>query len=167
MVFHRGHWLTPCLCGSATLMLQPATPTHRTHRLFPALWLVFLGRCGNTRAATFFHNLIALLRYLPFLTPFAQWFLYRFSRCAFGLHTAIMSRRLCTSPVKSIVTTLLLSCASLAFASAQTGSVATDELKRFWQGFPGHKNTLASYSYDRGFSDSARPRPGSPGSERG
>ena len=75
-------------------MLQPATPTRRTRRLFPALWLVFLGRFGNIRAATFFHNLIALLRHLPFLTPFAQWFLYRFSRCAFWLHTAIMSRRL-------------------------------------------------------------------------
>ena len=98
MVFHQGHWLTPRLCGSATPRLQPATPTRRSRRLFPALWLVFLGRFGNTRAATFFHNLIALLRHLPFLPPFAQWFLYRFSRCAFWLHTAIMSRRCYARP---------------------------------------------------------------------
>ena len=70
MVFRRGHWLTPCLCGSATPRLQPATPTRRTRRLFPALGLALLGRFGNIRAATFFPNLIALLRRLPFLTPF-------------------------------------------------------------------------------------------------
>jgi hypothetical protein len=32
-----------------------------------------------------------------------------------------------------------------------------DELERFWHGFPGFKNTLASYSYDRGFSTTATP----------
>ena len=117
MVFHRGHWLTLCLRGSATPRLQPATPTRRTRRLFPTLGQALLGRFGNIRVATFFHNLIALLRHLPFLTPFAQWFLYRFSRCAFWLHTAIMSRRM----KKAIPITLLLCLLAVAaFATFRT-----------------------------------------------
>jgi hypothetical protein len=32
-----------------------------------------------------------------------------------------------------------------------------DELERFWAGFPGFKNTLASYGYDRSFSMEAKP----------
>jgi hypothetical protein len=31
------------------------------------------------------------------------------------------------------------------------------ELERFWSDFPGFKNTLASYGYDRTFSRSAKP----------
>jgi hypothetical protein len=31
------------------------------------------------------------------------------------------------------------------------------ELERFWSDFPGFKNTLASYGYDRSFSASAKP----------
>ena len=91
-------------------MLRPATPTRR---LFPALWLVFLGRFGNTRAATFFPNLIALLRHLSFLPPFSKWFLYRFSRCAFWLHTAIMSRRFS----RTMKLTILAVCFALALSS--------------------------------------------------
>jgi hypothetical protein len=40
---------------------------------------------------------------------------------------------------------------------ALTHSTRAGELERFWSDFPGFKNTLASYGYDRGFSRSAKP----------
>ena len=45
--------------------------------------------------------------------------------------------------------------AFLLFAIAP--STRADEVERFWRGFPGFKNTLATYSYDREFSESAKP----------
>ena len=42
-------------------------------------------------------------------------------------------------------------------ASSSAGDIGTAELERFWRDFPGHRNTLASYGYDRSFSSSALP----------
>jgi hypothetical protein len=36
-------------------------------------------------------------------------------------------------------------------------SLRADELERFWRDFPGFKNTLSTYSYDRSFSSDAKP----------
>ena len=36
-------------------------------------------------------------------------------------------------------------------------SLRADELEQFWRDFPGFKNTLATYSYDRSFSSDAKP----------
>jgi hypothetical protein len=40
---------------------------------------------------------------------------------------------------------------------ALTPSSRAGELDRFWNDFPGFKNTVASYGYDRSFSRSAKP----------
>jgi hypothetical protein len=48
--------------------------------------------------------------------------------------------------------------AFLAFLTfVATTTIRANELERFWREFPGFKNTLASYGYDRYFSASAKP----------
>ncbi len=49
--------------------------------------------------------------------------------------------------------TTLLACFLLVASTA----ARADELEHFWREFPGFRNTLASYSYDRGFSATAKP----------
>ena len=71
-------------------------------RLRPAEPAVFFPLCGwsswaglETLGPRRFFTALSLSSgtFLSF-SPFALWFLYRFSRCAFGIHTAIMSRRM-------------------------------------------------------------------------
>jgi hypothetical protein len=51
--------------------------------------------------------------------------------------------------VRTIVIILFCFAAALPIRGA--------ELDRFWRGFPGFTNTLASYGYDRGFASDAQP----------